>query len=133
MMYLGIDYGEKRIGLAISDRNNSVAKAYGVIPHNIKTPQLLSEIIVKEKVDGIVVGLPLGIDEKPTQASLRIEEYFQNIGDILQVPIYYINEEMSTVYANASLRAMHIIRKRKKTHIDQEAARIILQMYLDRS
>ncbi|MBI2635541.1 MAG: pre-16S rRNA-processing nuclease YqgF [Parcubacteria group bacterium] len=79
MKILAIDYGKKWIGLAISDDGRRLAFAYKTLENNSKTFSVLNEIIKKEEIYKIVIGLPLNKEMKPTQQTTETENWAQEL------------------------------------------------------
>lgn len=124
MRYLGIDYGEKRIGLALSDEKGHIAFPYRTMP-NVKTLfNDITGIAKKEGVEKIVVGLPIPFSGGESRQALEIKKFAERLKKELSVPIEFENEVLTTKMAERS----SVSRK----HLDQSAAAIILQSHLDK-
>jgi putative Holliday junction resolvase len=130
MKLLGIDYGKKRIGLAISDDTGQIAKALSPLKVNSVSDAVakVHRITSSQKVKRIIVGLPLGTRGNETQQSIKTRYFADALKNTNGVAVEYWNEAFTT-----SSAAKHIGRgkKTKKKKLDSEAARIILQEYLD--
>ena len=130
---LGIDYGERRIGLAISDPLQIIATPLKVVDRK-KTPKIFQEIkdLVKEKnISTVVVGFPLtmkGTFSKQTEATV---EFIEKLKELLEVPIYTVDERMTSKEAEKILIQKGIKTGHNKSAVDQTSAIIILQEYLD--
>ncbi len=124
---LSIDYGRKRIGLALSDEDEFIAFTLRAVTAGTKDRliALLYNKIKELKPSEILVGLPLGIDLKPTQMSLEVEEFVADLLNEFKLPITKWNEVGTSKLASKNLRVS------KKSDVDSESARIILQEYLD--
>jgi len=124
-MVLGIDYGRKRIGLAVSDETETIAVAINPIfvKDRNKVTLALLEIIKVNRVNKILVGLPLGIGEKPTKMSNEIKGFTKVLKENARINIEFWNETSTSEIAKNN-----IITTRG---IDSQSARIILQEYLD--
>ena len=124
MRYLGIDYGAKRIGLALSDEEKHLAFPYRTI-HNTKT--LFNEItavIKQEGVERIVVGLPVPFSGGESEQTRKVKKFMEKLKKISGVPVDTENEIFTTKMAERSGIA--------SKHIDKAAAAIILQSCLDK-
>ncbi len=124
MKYLGLDYGEKRIGVAISDQEEKIAFPRATLAN---TPLVYSEIrrmCVEEKIGKIILGLPVSFSGGLSAQAKAIQRFGVALGAAVLIPIEYENEIFSTKIAQNSGV------KREKT--DQSAAALILQGYLDR-
>lgn len=130
----GLDFGEKTIGVAISDLRRQVATPSQTI-RRVKFTQDAAELmrIVDERgVHGLILGLPLNMDgsEGPRVQSTRA--FARNLARLTDLPIFYWDERLSTVAAERALLEADTSRKRRKEVIDAVAAGYILQGALDR-
>jgi putative holliday junction resolvase len=124
---LALDYGRKRFGVALSNDDNRFAFAQNpIIFKNINDLLNKLEIVLnKNKINLIVLGIPLGEGEKDTQMSIEIKEFAQEILSKFNIEIILWNEVMTSNIASMYTK------KDKSGKIDSESARIILQEYLD--
>ena len=129
---LGIDYGNSRIGLAISDPKKVIAFPHSTI--QIKDvagiKKVIREIIKKKEVEAIVIGLPLGLNGKDTTQT-KIVRNFKNKVDELNIPTFFQDERYSSISAKKTLINQKIKTGYNKDLIDRTAAAILLQQYLD--
>tara|TARA_B100000029_G_scaffold107586_1_gene98686 strand:- start:139 stop:552 length:414 start_codon:yes stop_codon:yes gene_type:complete len=131
---LGIDFGEKRVGLALSDRLNLIASPYKTLQY-ISENDLISEIkkIVIDKEIGVcVIGLPLNMKGEDSDQTKKVRR-FKNLLSILELPIIYEDERFSSIIAKNSLVLQNVKTGHNKSEIDRTAAAIILQQYLDKN
>lgn len=132
MRYLGIDFGLKRIGLAISDKQGKMVFPYKTIIKK-DNEQLFSElqkIFIKEKIQAIVVGLPQGLNGEFTLSTRQVLNFIHRLNKISSLPVYTINESLSTEEANEKLKKAKVPPKKRKSILDQQAAVIILENFL---
>lgn len=122
MKILSIDYGKKWIGLAISDDERKMAFPYETLENNPNFFSRLDEIIKKENIYKIIIGLPLNKKMKPTAQTTEVKNWAEKIIKKVEIPIVFENEILTTKAAE-KLGA-------KKQH--SAAATILLQDYLDR-
>ena len=132
--FLGIDYGSKRVGLAISDRSNIIAKPYKTLINKSENDLLNQiEIIIRDNnIKLIVIGLPLnmsGNDTIQTKSVRRFKKALLTIG----LPIVFEDERLSSVSAKNSLIFQNIKTGHNKSQIDKTAAALLLQQFLDKS
>ena len=131
---LGIDLGEKRVGLSISDRTQSIASNYATLEK--KKFSLFSldlqAIIDKEIICGIVIGLPLNMDGSEGPKCQSTRHFAKNFSNIVSLPITFWDERLTTVAAERSLLSADLSRKKRKRVVDSVAAVLILQNLLDR-
>lgn len=142
MRYLGIDYGEKRIGLAVSDDAGRFAVPYDVIEEESVPDALvrLQDIVKREQITDVIVGLPLSMaprgeangDMRLTDVAndvmQRVLSFIHDVRKVISLPVFTIDERLSTVEADRRMRGIkHNVRAPR----DAVAASIILQSYLD--
>ena len=126
MRYLGIDYGEKRIGIAVSDPLGRIAFPKKVIFNRGRESVLakLKSLLEEEKISLIVVGLPVGLNGKDTEQTKRVRDFAEMLKKELNIAVEFENEMFTTRMAmQAGV---------KKEHMDEAAASVILQSYLDK-
>lgn len=138
MKYLGIDFGAKRVGLAVSDDTGEMAFPYSVIQNDGSLVEQILKILEKEKVERIVMGESKDFKGNPNEIMGHIEKFVENLKKQSQIEIYFEPEFMT------SAQAEHLQRRRrgsvsrlerrepKNKMIDASAATLILQSYLDR-
>jgi putative Holliday junction resolvase len=126
MRYLGIDFGTKRIGLALSDAGARIAFPHSVIHQggNIFIYDQVLAVLKRERVDSIVIGLPLGMDGSETQESGRVREFARELSAKTSLPIAFENEMFSSRMVEDAGVA--------KEHVDEASAALVLQSYLDK-
>ena len=135
MRYLGLDLGSKTLGMALSDASGLIASPYQVIRHNENYEQLLSEVkrVVEEKnVQEIVLGLPKNMNHTIGEKGNLSLLFKSQLEDLLKIPVHLQDERLTTVEAQNILLKQDASRKKRKQVIDEVAATIILQSYLDR-
>ena len=130
---LGIDYGERRLGLAVSDPLGIIAKPLKILDRQA-TPDYLSEILDITKaqdINKIVVGLPLTLKGRYSQQTKIVQNFIDQLKRIVKIPVVHIDERLSSVAAIRSLKEQNVKTGHEKGRIDETAAAIILQEYLD--
>lgn len=133
MRILGLDYGKKRIGIAISDENQNQAFPYLTLENRDRgfVFDKIKMIIEKEKVDKIVIGLPLTLKGEKKEAALEVQEFTSQLKKYLNLPIEFEDERLSTKMVTTLFKETP--RKiKKKINLDEKAAVLILQSFLDR-
>lgn len=121
---LGIDYGEKRIGLAISDETKSFARELTILSPKDFFRQI-NDLINQHQIGKIVLGWPLNMNGKETKKTEEVKEFKKKLGKIIKIQIETIDERLSS--------AMTKNLPGGKENKDSLAAKIILQNYLDKS
>ena len=130
---LAIDYGEKRLGLAISDPNQIISKPLKtiILSDSQYIYNELEKIISDYEIQKLIIGLPLGMDGKNTQQTSKVEAFKENLQNKIGIPIIMFDERLSSVSAKKSLISQGIKTGHNKSKIDQTAAAIFLQHFLD--
>ena len=131
---LGIDFGTKRVGLALSDRSNMIASPYKTLNY-ISEKDLITQleiIVTKNDIEILVLGLPINMKGKDTAQTIKVRN-FKEILSALRIPIVYEDERLSSVSAINSLMLQNVKTGHNKPEIDKTAAAIILQQYLDKN
>ena len=131
---LGIDFGTKRVGLALSDRSNIIASPYKTLSY-VSEKDLITQleiIVTKNDIEILVLGLPINMKGKDTAQTIKVRN-FKEILSALRIPIVYEDERLSSVSAINSLMLQNVKTGHNKSEIDKTAAAIILQQYLDKN
>jgi len=131
---LGIDFGTKRVGLALSDRSNMIASPYKTLNY-VSEKDLITQletIVTKNDIEILVLGLPINMKGEDTAQTIKVRD-FKEILSALQIPIVYEDERLSSVSAINSLILQNVKTGHNKPEIDKTAAAIILQQYLDKN
>lgn len=136
MRYLGLDLGTKTLGIAISDKTGFIARTYKTIRFEEKdynkTIPILKEIIEKENIEKIVLGLPKNMNNTIGERCEETLSYKKLLLKNVSIPIEMQDERLSTIEATNIMIQADISRKKRKNKIDALAATIILQSYLDK-
>jgi len=135
---LGIDYGERRVGIAISDPTATIAQPLTVLTRRAgKRPpvQAVADIVAEHDVAHIVVGLPLTLAGDESEWTAEVREFGRKVAERTGVGVSFADERMTSVAAERAVRALGLRKREReqKQRIDAGAAVIILQSYLDRS
>ena len=130
---LGIDFGDVRVGLAISDLTHTIASPFKTFTFKDDDDLLLKlSYLIKEKdITEIVVGLPLNMKGKITKQTLKVHEFINLLKSSFSHKIYLIDERLSSITAKKIMQEMNIKTGHNKEKTDQISASIILQEYLD--
>jgi putative Holliday junction resolvase len=133
--FLAIDFGEKRVGLALSDPMKIIAKPFKTIFYSNQNDLInkIALIIKDEKIEKIILGLPKGLKGNNTSQTNIVIEFYNYIKDKIDTPIVMEDERLSSVSAKKSLIFQDIKTGHNKTLIDETAAAIFLQLYLDKN
>ncbi|MBW6440552.1 Holliday junction resolvase RuvX [Patescibacteria group bacterium] len=132
MKILAIDYGDRKIGLAISDIDQKLASRFLTLENKsiISSAEKIKEIISENNVTEIVIGIPIGSKTKSEQEQ-KTNIFIDTLSQDLDISITTMNEVYTSKMAEENLLNAGVKREDFREVIDQEAARIILQDYLD--
>ena len=130
----GLDFGDKTIGIAVSDRMLSVATPLQTIRRDKFTTDAASllEVLTAREIGGIILGLPRNMDGSEGPRCQKTRAFARNLSRLTELPIGYWDERLSTVAATRALLEADTSRKRRAEVIDHVAASYILQGALDR-
>lgn len=131
---VGVDPGEARVGLAVSDTAHTIAFPRETISARGSTADTVARIVdalADETVGWVVVGLPLRLDGTEGEAARRARVFGDALAEALGVEVVFWDERLTTVAAERSLREMGRHKARRREVVDQSAATILLQGYLD--
>ena len=133
MRILGLDVGDRRIGLAISDPNGQVAVPLRTLQRTAQDGAVdaIAALVAEENVEAIVVGLPLRLDGSVGSQAESVQEFVRQLLPAVNVPVTLWDERLSTVQAEQLLRRDGPPSRKRKAEQDALAAAIILQGYLD--
>ena len=134
MRIMGLDVGEKRIGIAISDPMGWTAQGHSVLIRGKPQNDLehLAGLCSEFEVEKIVLGFPRNMNGTVGPKGEEIQEYGKVIQEYLALPVEYWDERLTTVAAQRVLLEANVSRRKRKGVIDKLAAVNILQGYLDR-
>jgi putative Holliday junction resolvase len=128
---LGIDFGRARIGAAISDELQMLAHPLETIPADKHATSRVAEIVRERKVDHVVAGMPRQMNGQIGAAATEVLQFVEKLRAILPCPVVTWDERLTTVAANRALRDAGKKTRQTRGYVDQVAAQMILQSYLD--
>ena len=136
MRVLGIDFGERRIGLALSDPTGTLASPLPTLKRRVgKRPPLaaLAELVAAREVEAVVMGLPLTLQGEDSDWTRTVRDVGQSLSGRTGVPVHFIDERFTSVVAERMVRTSGLPRRKResKERVDAEAAVLILQSWLD--
>jgi putative holliday junction resolvase len=129
---LALDFGRARIGAAISDELQLLAHPLETIPANEQAPSRVAEIVRERKVDHVIAGIPRQMNGQIGAAATEVLQFVEKLRAILPCPVATWDERLTTVAAHRALRDAGKKTRDTRSYIDQVAAQMILQSYLDR-
>ena len=128
---LGLDFGRARIGTAISDELQLLAHPLETIPAGERAPFRIAEIVREKDVDHVVAGLPKQMNGQIGAAATEVLQFVEKLRAMLPCPIVTWDERLTTAAANRALRDAGKKTRQTRGYVDQVAAQMILQSYLD--
>jgi putative Holliday junction resolvase len=133
---LALDFGTVRIGVAVSDELRMLASARGTIPNDGQVIPSILSAIQKEQAKIVLMGLPVGLSGQETAMTTQVRKFGDRLKrklEVLGVGFEYRDERLTSVMANANIAMSGLpkIKRQEKGLRDEEAARILLQDYLD--
>ncbi len=134
MRIMSLDVGSRTIGIACSDALLMTAQGIETIRRTSleKDFNRLQELITEYEVHELVVGMPKNMNGTKGERAEKTEEFVEKMKEVIDLPVSYWDERLSTVMAERQLIAADVSRKKRKSVIDKMAAVVILQGYLDR-
>lgn len=129
---LGVDIGEVRIGIAISDRTGTVCTPLTTLDARgvPEDQERIAELAAENEAKGIVVGLPINMDGSHGPAARRAQAFCRFLRSVTDLPVFTHDERLTSHEAEARLRAAGVQPSRNKGSIDAAAAALILESYL---
>lgn len=131
---MGVDFGDARTGLAVSDPTGLIASGAGCIhsANLLKTAEAVSAEAVKLNITKIIIGNPINMNGTEGPRSERVRAFAEHVKNISGIEIELFDERLSTANAHQMLNLTDIKGKKRKSVIDEMSARLILQNYLDK-
>lgn len=132
MKTLGIDFGLKRVGLALTDPGGIMAYPVAPIVRTTRDALFaeLTELMAREDVGRVVVGLPLSMDGEDTETTRQARNFAASLERRVSVSVELVDERLSSVEASERMSDAGISKKRQKPTLDSRAAAIILETWL---
>lgn len=136
MKIMGLDYGEVRTGVAISDELGMLAHGLETIEHGANEKKLIErikEIISTNKIQKIIIGYPLNMNATKGPRIEKTDKFIEKLKKEVGLEIIKIDERLTTVSAHKTMTELNLTKDKKKKLVDTISATYILQMYLDRN
>ena len=133
MRVLGLDVGDRRIGVALSDALGITAQQLTVLERHAMSAdvQAVEQLIAHHHAEHLVVGMPLTMAGAQGPQAKKVVAFVDGLRRRLTVPIHWIDERLTTVQGQRALREIGASRRKRHQVIDQVAAQLILQQFLD--
>jgi putative Holliday junction resolvase len=129
---LALDFGRARIGVAISDELQLLAHPLETIPTMERPESRIAKIVGDKKVDHVVAGVPRQMNGQIGTAATEVLDFVEKLRAILPCPVVTWDERLTTAAAHRALRDTGKKTRHTRSYVDQVAAQMILQSYLDR-
>jgi putative Holliday junction resolvase len=133
MRYLGLDVGDKRIGVALSDETGTLASGLPTLQRvgPKKDLKAIAELVRANEAGELVVGLPRKLDGTVGPQAQKVLAFIEELRGVVRVPIVPWDERFTSVVAHQALAEAQTSRRERKANVDKVAAILILQNYLD--
>jgi putative Holliday junction resolvase len=133
MRILALDYGSKRLGVALSDPTGTLAKPLAFLPAkgDVKLAREVAALAAKEQAALILLGLPRHMNGSLGESAALVQAFAAALGQATKIPVKLVDERLSTVQASRQLQEAGHDSRRQRGRIDSEAAAVLLQAYLD--
>ncbi len=130
---LGLDVGDRRIGLALSDALRLTAQPLGVLERRGLTDDLaaIAALVETHSIEAVVAGLPLNLRGEQGPQAQKVAAFVGALRQRVPVPVHVVDERLTTVQGERMLREVGASRAKRKQVIDRVAAQLILQQFLD--
>ncbi len=132
---IAVDYGYKKLGIAVSDEGRKLAMPLKILKNNVKEPgkilKELKELCLEKNIVGLVIGLPLQLDSTETELSKKIHELADYWSLWLELPVFLQDERLTTKAANQILKTMEMTRYQRAQVDDKISASLILESVID--
>lgn len=131
---LGIDFGERRVGIAVSDPSGLIARSWGIVLRTSteQVAERVAQIAGELDVGTILLGLPFDMQGQEGYQARRVRRFADALAQKVSIPIVYWDESLTSVDAAEILRERGERRSRRARPVDAVAAAVLLQSYLDR-
>ena len=135
MRLLGLDIGDKRIGVSVSDELGITAQGRENIYRESDDQAIneICELINRLHIDEVVVGMPKNMNGTLGPQAEKVMKFSKVLASSAHIPIKYWDERLTTVIAQRSLTALNVKGRKKKKKVDRIASQLILQGYMDRN
>jgi putative Holliday junction resolvase len=130
---LGIDFGLKRVGLAVCDPTGTLVSPLRTLTRSTRQALFdeLLKIIQDESIEAVVVGLPLALSGEETLTTRQARNFAESLGRRTELPVHLMDERLTSAQAEEELNAAGLRGKKRKAALDSQAATVILRSWLD--
>ena len=134
MRILGIDYGARHVGVAVSDETRLIAQGLDTVHYKGSVDYLIrkiGEMVRRHEVSEVVMGLPLNMDGTKGEKANEVESFAERLKETLHLPVTLWDERLTTASVERDLSRWKLGIQKKKSLLDRLSAQLILQSYLD--
>ena len=131
MRYLAIDFGTRRTGLAVCDREEIITSPLCVLEGQQDLCPRIAKIVEQEGIEALVVGLPMNMDDSLGPQAQRVKTFVGQLEKVVNIPIHLQDERLSSFSAQEKIADTGWTRQKKKKHLDAIAAADILSAFLE--
>lgn len=136
MRVLGLDFGSRTVGVAVSDPTGTLARGLEIIrrkqeTHLRSTMRRIGELCAEYGAQALVLGYPLNMDDSEGERARKTKAFGDMLKQKFSLPVYYCDERLTTVEAEEIMEAVGIRKDEYGKHVDRIAAAVILQDWLD--
>lgn len=128
---MGIDYGTVRVGIALTDPMQIIARPYTVLKNNTALFENIEEIINEKQVSKIILGLPINLSGTDSKKTIEVRNFAHELANRLDIPLEFSDERFTSNEANQLLKKMGYSIQESRKVIDKIAAALILKNYLE--
>ncbi|MCS6839403.1 MAG: Holliday junction resolvase RuvX [Roseiflexus sp.] len=130
---MALDVGERRIGIALSDPTRTLAAPLTTIRAEPRAAALkrIATLIREHEVTALVIGLPLTMSGNVGPQATLVQQFADELRQMIEIPLYFIDERLTTAAAERMMLELNLKPEQRKARIDEVAASIILQDFLD--
>jgi putative Holliday junction resolvase len=129
---VAIDFGLKRIGIAVSDESRKIAFPLTTVPGGKQAISAIQKALTGRTIDLILIGLPLLLTGQEGDMAKVVKEFGAALGAAFHVPVEFVDERFTSQMADRSMREIYLNRKERSAKVDEGAATVLLQSYLER-
>jgi len=135
MRVLGIDYGQARVGLAMSDPEGRMVFPRPAIKKTTRDALFaaLVSLVEAENVEAVVVGLPLTLDGGESLTTRQARNFAESLARRINAPVHLMDERLSSAEAEAQLKEAGLCSRKIKSRLDSQAAKLILESWLNQN
>lgn len=133
MRIAAIDFGFKRIGIALSDENKKIALPFKMVEGGKFAVANVMNALKGKEIEKILVGLPLLMSGEKGEMAIVVEKFAKELSELTKIAVELVDERLSSKMADQEMRGLAMSRKQRSEKLDVTAACLLLQSYLDKN